>query len=224
MKKEKKLVIIGTGEFALLAYEYFEDDSEYSVMAFCVEDKYYSTNEYEGRPVCKLDELDNLYPADEYEVFVAITYVHLNKERERICKLLKNLKYHLASYVSSATFTGKGITIGENVFVFDSCSLQHYVEIGDGTVIWNGSVVAHRSKIGNYSWIAPSTVIPGLCTIGDNCFIGCNSTFVDSISIKNKVIIGAGSVVTSACEEETILVGNPARKLGKEHWDKFYEE
>lgn len=221
MGKKRKLIIVGAGEFAQLAYEYFEYDSEYTVEAFCVEDEYYSIAVYEGLPVHKLSELENLYPPSSYEVFVAITYIHLNKERERICRQLKKRKYHLASFISSTTFRGKNLKIGENVFVFDNCSLQHYVEIGDGTVIWNGSVIAHRSKIGNYTWIAPSSAIPGLCKVGSNCFIGCNATLVDSISIADEVVIGAGTVVTSDCKHSSMLVGNPAIELDHKHWVKF---
>ena len=40
MLKNKKLVIIGAGETANLAYEYFTYDSEYEVVAFSVNKEY----------------------------------------------------------------------------------------------------------------------------------------------------------------------------------------
>ena len=44
MEKEAKLVIIGAGEFAEIAYEYFTYDSPYEVVAFAVEKKYRNTD------------------------------------------------------------------------------------------------------------------------------------------------------------------------------------
>lgn len=222
MKKTKKLVIIGTGEFAELAYEYFESDSEYQVCSFAVEDCYYKEEIYLELPVVKLKEISTCYPSAEYEIFVAITYVHLNKERERICNLVKEEGYSLASYVASSSFMGKGVRIGGNVFVFENCSIQHYVQIGDGTIIWSGSVISHRSEIGKYTWVAPKATVPGFCKIGDRCFIGCHSTMIDSIEIGDDVVVGAGTVVTDqAVKPKCLLVGNPGRELEKIHWDKF---
>ena len=43
MEKNKKLVIIGAGETGALAYEYFTHDSEYSVAAFSVSEKFHLT-------------------------------------------------------------------------------------------------------------------------------------------------------------------------------------
>lgn len=225
MEKTKKLIIIGTGEFAELAYEYFEDDSAYQVCGFAVEDYYYKAKVYHDLPVVKLKEITDYYPFETYEIFVAITYVHLNKERERICNLVKEKGYTLASYISSNSFMGKGITIEENVFIFENCSVQHYVHIGEGTVVWSGSVIAHRSEIGKYVWIAPKATIPGYCKIGDRCFIGCGSTMIDSIEIDQDVVIGAGTVLAKQeVKAECVVVGNPGRILDKIHWNKFCED
>ncbi len=40
MTKTKKLVLIGAGEFAEIAYEYFTYDSSYEVVGFSVEKEY----------------------------------------------------------------------------------------------------------------------------------------------------------------------------------------
>jgi acetyltransferase-like isoleucine patch superfamily enzyme len=51
------------------------------------------------------------------------------------------------------------------------------------------------------------------CTIiGDNVSIGSNSTILP-VYICDRVVIGAGSVVTKNIERPGIYVGNPAKKL-----------
>ncbi|NBL01136.1 MAG: sugar O-acyltransferase, partial [Erysipelotrichia bacterium] len=40
MEKTKKLIIVGSGETGLIAYEYFQFDSSYEVVAFSVNEQY----------------------------------------------------------------------------------------------------------------------------------------------------------------------------------------
>lgn len=47
---------------------------------------------------------------------------------------------------------------------------------------------------------------------GDN-WIGMNVTILKGVHVKKGAIIGAGSVVTKDCDEYSIYVGNPARKI-----------
>ena len=45
--------------------------------------------------------------------------------------------------------------------------------------------------------------------------LGANSTIVCGIEIGEYAMVGAGSVVTKSVESYTLVVGNPARELGK---------
>lgn len=49
--------------------------------------------------------------------------------------------------------------------------------------------------------------------IGDNVFIGSNSVILPNIKISSNVIIGAGSIVTKDIEPNSVVAGNPARKI-----------
>ena len=49
--------------------------------------------------------------------------------------------------------------------------------------------------------------------IGNNVFIGCNVTILPGVEIKDNVIIAAGSVVTKDVCENTVVGGNPAKKI-----------
>ncbi len=50
MKKQEKIVIIGAGEFAEMAYDYFNDDSSYEVSAFSVKKDFLNREELSGLP------------------------------------------------------------------------------------------------------------------------------------------------------------------------------
>ena len=69
MNKVKKLVIVGDGEFAQIAFEYFTYDSTYEVVAFAVEQEYHKQTSLCGLPVVELESIDTLFPATTHECY-----------------------------------------------------------------------------------------------------------------------------------------------------------
>ena len=49
--------------------------------------------------------------------------------------------------------------------------------------------------------------------IGDNVFIGSNSTILPNVKVGTNVVIAAGSIVTKDVENNSVVAGNPARKI-----------
>ena len=101
MRKNKKPVIVGAGEFAEIAYEYFTYDSEYEVAAFAVETAFLRQERLFDKPVFDLGALERLYPPDEYETFAAVTYTRLNRAISPIFIILSSMVMLLKSDVSS---------------------------------------------------------------------------------------------------------------------------
>ncbi len=58
--------------------------------------------------------------------------------------------------------------------------------------------------------------------IGDNVFIGSNTTILPNVKIGNNVFIGAGSVVTKDIEDNSVVVGNTAKKI--KTFDEYLEK
>lgn len=58
--------------------------------------------------------------------------------------------------------------------------------------------------------------------VGNNVFIGADSVILPNIKIGNNVLIGAGSVVTKDIEDNSVVVGNPAKKISS--FDEYKEK
>lgn len=218
---ERKLVIVGDGEFAEIAYEYFTHDSPYDVVAFAVESKYLQRDELFGLPVVAFETLEEKYSPAEHEVFVAITNTQLNRVRTRLFRESRGRGFRIASYVSSRAFVWHNVEIGENCFVFENNVLQYHVKLGDNVILWSGNHVGHRTVIRDNCFVTSHAVISGYCDIGENCFLGVNSCYADNVAVAKDCIIGMGSVVVRGTEPGKVYVGNPAKPMEKSSYDTF---
>src|SRR5437764_4638151 len=175
MQKTKKLVIIGDGETAEMAYEYFTHDSDYDVEGFCVEKSYRKKDELCGRPVLDFEQVEQSYPPQDYHAFAAISYTQLNRVRARLYAATKAKGYRMASYVSSKAFVWHNVQIGENCFIFENNVIQYAVKIGNNIVFWSGNHIGHQTVIRDNVFISSHVVVSGYCDVGENCFLGVNS-------------------------------------------------
>lgn len=206
----KKLVIVGAGETAHLAYEYFTHDSPYEVCAFSVHSAYRKEESFLDLPLVNLENLPTLYPKSDYEVFVALASEKLNYNRTRIYNELRGGGYKCASYISSKAFVWRNVKIGENCFILEDNTLQPFVEIGNNVIMWSGNHLGHRSIIRDNCFITSHCVISGFCEIGENTFMGVNSCIADNVKIARDNFIALGSVINKNTEENKIYRGNPA--------------
>ena len=93
------------------------------------------------------------------------------------------------------------------------------IEIGKKVVISTGVILLthdYSFTVGLYSINEiPKTDISFVMSIsiGDNCFLGANAIILPGTIIGSNVIIGAGSVVSGVVKDNTIIAGNPAKKI-----------
>lgn len=221
MDKTRKLIIIGDSSFAEIAYEYFTHDSNYEVVAFSVEKQHMKRKELFGLPIIPFEELTNHYKPQDYFIYAAIVYTHLNRLRTRLYLKAKQLGYGIASYVSSRAFVWSNVKLGEHCFIFENNVIQPFVSIGNNNVLWSGNHIGHHTNIHNHCFIASHVVISGHCTIGDNCFFGVNSTVADQVTIQKDCVLGAGALITRNTLEASVYKGNFTKPAEVNSYDVF---
>jgi sugar O-acyltransferase (sialic acid O-acetyltransferase NeuD family) len=223
--KAKKLVIIGSGEFGLIAREYFSVDSDYEVVAFSAERDFITDREIDGLPVVDFEMLTERYPPSLVDVHVAVTYTQLNRVRTRLYRAARAAGYACANYISSHAFVWRNAKIGDNVFIFENNVVQPFAQIGNNVVLWSGNHIGHRSIISDNCYISSHVVVSGFCRIGESCFVGVNASFADHVEVGRDCLIGMAAVVNRSCEAGGVYVGNPARaaKVGALRYFKVTE-
>jgi sugar O-acyltransferase (sialic acid O-acetyltransferase NeuD family) len=211
MNEKQRIVIVGDGETAELAYEYFTHDSPHDVVGFAVETAYKKRDEFFGLPVVAFEEIEKHFSPREHQAFAAISYTQLNRVRARMYKTLKEKGYACASYVSSRAFVWHNAEIGENCFIFEDNVIQYKVKIGNNVVLWSGNHIGHQTVIQDNVFISSHVVVSGYCEVGLNTFMGVNSSVANNVKIAPDNIIAMGAVIYKHTEPRKIYKGNPGK-------------
>ncbi|WP_323776780.1 acetyltransferase [Leisingera sp.] len=207
----KKLLIIGAGEFADIAYEYFTVDSDYEVAGFAVEAEFLTEEEKFGLPVVALETVETVFPASEVEAHVAVTSTKLNRIRARLIEIARSKGYTLASFISPHAMVWRTAELGDNIFIFENNVVQHGVTIESGCVLWSGNHIGHQTRIREHCFLASHVVVSGYCDIGARSFVGVNATFADNVKIGEDCFVGMAAAVNKSFDTPgQILNGNPA--------------
>lgn len=201
----KPVIIFGAGTMARLAWRCFEEETMYSVAAFCVDDETYSTSEFCGLPVICSSQLLGQWPPEACRLFVALGYQNLNQTRRDTFEKYQALGYESISCLSPRAFILNNGNIGKNCFVMEGAILQPFSSVGDNCVCWSGCVVSHESHIGNHCFLAAHSVVGGMTNIGEQTFLGMNATVRDAVQVGKNCLVGAGSLVLEDLADDSLV-------------------
>lgn len=211
----KKVVIFGSGAIAQIANYYFEIDSEHEIVAFTVNEEFIDGNTFEGKPVVAFEKVFEVYPPEDYDMFIAMSYANMNRSREHIFHAAKEKGYSLLSYISSKCSYMSQYPPGENAFIFEDNTIQPFVKIGDNVTLWSGNHIGHHSTIDSHNFISSHVVISGHCHIKSNCFLGVNSTLAHKLTMAAGTLLGAAVTMSKDSEENGVYVSARPTKINK---------
>ena len=106
---------------------------------------------------------------------------------------------------------GRRVKISSHTFICEGVEIEDYVFIGHGVMFINDKYPHATTDMGDLQTEADWECISTLVKKGAS--IGSNATILCGVTIGEKAIVGAGSVVTHDVAPGTIVAGNPARQL-----------
>ena len=117
-------------------------------------------------------------------------------------------------FIETGVTVGNGVTVKNNVLIWKGVDIADYAFIGPNVVFTNDlrprsprMPLIKEAQLDESDWLVETKV-------GEGASIGANSTILAGITIGEYSMVGAGSVVTKDVEPYTLVVGNPARKIG----------
>jgi UDP-2-acetamido-3-amino-2,3-dideoxy-glucuronate N-acetyltransferase len=111
--------------------------------------------------------------------------------------------------VGEGTCVGSFCDIGKDVVIGKNCNIQTHVTISNGCRIGNDVFIAPNSSLLNDKYPRSSLLTPPI--IEDHAVIGGGVTVLPDVTIGEKSVVGAGSVVAKTVPPRTVVAGVPAR-------------
>lgn len=218
---KKQLVIFGAGKIAEAISYYFNREDEYEIVAYVVDDAFATKDQFLGKPLVKLSEVETNYSAKDYTIFVATGYQGINQLRAGKYDFFKQKGYSFASYVSP--YVKGDFTVGENTIVMDNAVVQPCVEFGDNVFVWGGAMVGHHAVIHNHCWLTGGCQIGGIVDLGASTFIGLGAVIGNEVKIGQKCMIGASTLTTKSLNDKTVLLVGPteSHRLNSEQFTRM---
>jgi len=110
------------------------------------------------------------------------------------------------------------IHIGRGVYINGNAMIHAYerIEIGEFTLVSRGALITdaiHRTEDPELPVQLQGMQVKGPTIIGRNVWIGANAAIMSGVTIGDRAVVGANSVVTRDVEPAMIVAGVPARVI-----------
>ena len=153
-------------------------------------------------------------------------FIHESSYVDDNVKIGNGTKIWHFSHIQSGSKIGKNCSIGQNVNIGNNVKIGNHVKIQNNVSVYEGV------ELEDYVFCGPSMVFTNIkvprsefpqrgnefyskTLVKKSASIGANATIICGVTIGEYAMIGSGAVVTKDVSPFTLVVGNPARAVGK---------
>ncbi len=215
------MLVFGSGGISKETYNLVKQINEYNcqqtyeILGFVENDKFKVGNEViDGLKIVTCDNDITEY-VRVFSIVGIIIPIGNPKVKLTIYNKIKDIKNIVYPNIihPSVRFNEDAVSIGIGNILTAGVNLTCNINIGNFNLINLNSTIGHDTVIGDYNVINPLVAISGNVTINSNCLIGTGANILQQIKINGNATIGAGSVVIRDVEENSTIVGVPAKRI-----------
>lgn len=129
------------------------------------------------------------------------------------CTIGDNTKVGAFVEIQKNAIVGKNCKISSHSFICEGVNIEDNVFIGHGVTFINDMYPKAANEDGTLQTEQDWQVVKTFVKRGAS--IGSGATILAGVTINENAIVGAGAVVTKDVPANTIVAGNPAKKLRK---------
>jgi acetyltransferase-like isoleucine patch superfamily enzyme len=130
------------------------------------------------------------------------------------CKIGDNSKIGTFVEIQKGAVIGNNCKISSHTFICEGVTIESGVFVGHNVTFINDRYPRSTSEGGELQTEDDWVCVPTLIKQGAS--IGSSATLLCGVTVGEKAIVGAGSVVTKDVPANTVVAGNPARVM-KQH-------
>jgi UDP-2-acetamido-3-amino-2,3-dideoxy-glucuronate N-acetyltransferase len=126
------------------------------------------------------------------------------------------------AHVMPEARVGRECNVCDHTYIDNGVVVGDRVTIKSGVYLWEGMVVEDDVFLGPQATFAndrfPRSCQPWTCegiVVKRGATVGAGAVVLPGVTICERAMVGAGAVVTTDVEPDTVVVGNPARVVGR---------
>lgn len=173
---------------------------------------YPSKHSFKGRPLIE----DSFWYANAAKYPVDGFIIALDQNEERTIHINEALArdVNLVNAIHPSVKILGDVSIGQNCILHAGAIVGYKVILGNGVILNTGSQLDHHVVVEDGVTIDPGCVVAGNVLIKKFATLHTSTTVINKIVIGAKSVTGAGSVVIRDVQENSTVVGVPAKPLG----------
>lgn len=122
-------------------------------------------------------------------------------------------RHQLVSLIDPSVFVSRTARIGVGCVFYPGCYIGLNAKIGDFVFCLSGSTINHDDVIEDRVVMASGVTLAGVVHVEPDCYLGQSCTIRQYLKIGRHSLIGMGAVVVKNVPPNSVMAGNPARKI-----------
>jgi len=122
-------------------------------------------------------------------------------------------RHRLTSLVDPGAFVSRTAQIGAGCVIYPHCYVGLGARLSDLVMCLSGCVINHDDVIEERVVLASGVTLAGYVHVESECYLGQGCNIRQYLRIGRGSLIGMGAVVIRDVPPNSVMVGNPARKL-----------
>lgn len=214
MNDKKGIVVLGSGGHAEVLVEALMRSGR-RVRGLTDPDKKKWGSKIFDAEVLGDDSVLSRFTKDEVELVNGLGSINdaTLKQRVAVFEKFSSAGFVFATVVHPAAIIADGVSLAEGVQILAGANIRPFTNIGKNSIVNTGAILDHGCQVGDHVHIAPGAVLSGAVRLGKGSHIGTGAVIIQGISVGADSIVGAGSVVIRDVEPQSIVVGNPAKRV-----------
>ena len=203
-----KIAILGAGGHGKVVADAAITIHGNSVVGFLDDDASLTGQKLLGLPV-----LGAISLWQELAIDAVVPAIGENRTRRAVVLRERARNAPIATVVHPAAIVSRRVTLGIGSTVLAGAIINADALVGENVIINTGAIVEHDCAIDSHVHIAPSSCLAGAVDVGEGSFLGIGCRILPGVKIGRWCVVGAGAVVIQDVQDNTTVVGVPARTL-----------
>ena len=119
----------------------------------------------------------------------------------------------MVSLISPAAFVSRTARIGPGCVVYPNCFVGLHAVLGRRVFVLGNSVINHDCRLEDRVTVCSGVNLAGFVHVEAGVYLGQACTVRPNLRIGRGSLIGTGSVVVADVTPNTVVAGNPAKKM-----------